>query len=253
MIPWLNEIAFVIAVVVVPAVVFLLVRRNIDFRRLERHNDVAGFIYAVIGVVYGVLTAFVVVVVWEHHSTIEQAVQDEANMVMQIYRDASAFPDPFRDSLRSEVRSYTLAVAAREIGNPQENRGSDQVQRALDSLWNTYSSFVPQDDNDRVWYAEMLTRLNALARDREIRITAGRHHLPMIMWIVLGVGGAITIGFSYLFGTSNTTEHILMIVGLSITISLSLVLVWSLSHPYSRLAQVDLSPIRRAVAVVDRR
>jgi hypothetical protein len=169
---------------------------------------------------------------------------------MQIYRDAGAFPSPFRDVLREEIRSYALGVVAHELQRSGGSRGSDHVRLALDSLWQTYSSFVPQDDNDRIWYAEILTRLNALVRNREIRITGTSHHLPAIMWVVLGLGGAITIGFAYLFGTSNTVAHILMIVGLSITVSLSILLVWSLSHPYSGLGQVDLSPMRFALETV---
>lgn len=31
----------------------------------QQHNDVAGFIYAVLGVVYAVLLGFVTLVVWE--------------------------------------------------------------------------------------------------------------------------------------------------------------------------------------------
>lgn len=250
MVEWLSAIAFVAGVVLISVALFLLLRRNIDFRRLEQHNDVAGFIYAVIGVIYGVLIAFIVIVVWEHHTAIEQAIQDEANVVMQIYRDADAFPSPFREALRDGLRNYALGVADREGQNAREGRGNDSVQRALDSLWHTYSEFVPQDDNDRVWYAEVLTRLNTLAQDREVRITSVRHHLPTIMWVVLGVGGAITIGFAYLFGTSNTAAHVLMIAGLSVTVALSILLVWSLSHPYAGLGQVDFSPMRRAVGSV---
>lgn len=250
MIRWIGGVAFVTGVVLVSIAMFLLLRRNIDFRRLEQHNDVAGFIYAVIGVIYGVLIAFVVIVVWEHHSAAERAVQNEANTIMQIYRDADAFPDPFQRELRNALRTYTLEVTTREIRGGYVSRASGQVQIALDSLWHTYSSFVPQDDNDRVWYAEILTRLNALAQDRELRITAIRHHLPTIMWVVLGIGGAITIAFSYLFGTSNTAAHVLMIAGLSVTMSLSILLVWSLSHPYSGLGEVDLTPMHRAAELV---
>src|SRR4051812_37915502 len=101
---WIGAIVFVAGVVFVSVVFFLLLRRNVDFRRLEQHNDVAGFIYSVIGVIYGVLIAFIVVVVWEHHTAAEQAVQNEANAVIQIYRDAEAFPDPFRGALRNDLR-----------------------------------------------------------------------------------------------------------------------------------------------------
>jgi hypothetical protein len=43
----------------------LLVRRWVTVEVLERHNDVAGFIYAVIGVLYAVLLGFTAIIVWE--------------------------------------------------------------------------------------------------------------------------------------------------------------------------------------------
>jgi hypothetical protein len=43
----------------------LLVRRWATVDVLERHNEVAGFIYAVIGVLYAVLLGFTAIIVWE--------------------------------------------------------------------------------------------------------------------------------------------------------------------------------------------
>lgn len=250
---WIRGIAFVAGVAFVSIAVFLLLRRNMDFRRLQQHNDVAGFIYSVIGILYGVLMAFVVIVVWERYTEIDRTIQDEANVVMEIYRDADAFPPAFRDAFRDKVRRYVEGVVAHETHTPLDRRGNKEVKLALDSLWQTYASFVPENENDRVWYAEILTRLNALAADRELRLSGLRHHLPTIMWIVLLVGGAVTIGFAYFFGTSNTLAHTLMIAGLSVTVSLSLMLVWSLSHPYTGISQVDFGPIRDVLELlVDR-
>jgi hypothetical protein len=247
---WVRASAFVAGVVVISMTVFLLLRRSIDFRQLQQHNDVAGFIYAVIGILYGVLIAFVVIVVWERYTEIERTIEDEANVIMQIHRDADAFPGPFRDALRDRLRSYVQDIVAYETQGPQDARGSDRVKRSLDALWQTYSSFIPEDDNDRVWYAETIRRLNALARDRELRLNGLRHHLPTVMWIVLGVGGAITIAFAYFFGTSNALAHVLMIAGLSTTMALTMLLLWSLSHPYSGLGQVDFAPMRDALEIV---
>jgi hypothetical protein len=36
-------------------------------RRRQGHNDVAGFIYAVVGVIYAVLLALMVIAVWEDY------------------------------------------------------------------------------------------------------------------------------------------------------------------------------------------
>ena len=39
-------------------------RRVVGVEVLERHNEVAGFIYAVLGVVYAVLLGFAAITVW---------------------------------------------------------------------------------------------------------------------------------------------------------------------------------------------
>ena len=43
----------------------ILVQRVVPIEVRRQHNDVAGFIYAVLGVVYAVLLGLMVVAVWE--------------------------------------------------------------------------------------------------------------------------------------------------------------------------------------------
>ena len=52
-------------ITVVSVVGGLLVRRWVNVKVLEQHNDVAGFIYAVIGVLYAVVLGFTSVIIWE--------------------------------------------------------------------------------------------------------------------------------------------------------------------------------------------
>ena len=45
-----------------------LVRRTVPYERLARHTDVAGCVYAVIGVIYAeVILAQVVIVAWQQY------------------------------------------------------------------------------------------------------------------------------------------------------------------------------------------
>ena len=43
----------------------VLVQRLVPIERRQEHNDVAGFIYAVLGVAYAVLLGLMVVAVWQ--------------------------------------------------------------------------------------------------------------------------------------------------------------------------------------------
>ena len=47
----------------------ILVQRLVPIAVRRQHNDVAGFIYAVLGVVYAVLLGLMVVAVWEEWNT----------------------------------------------------------------------------------------------------------------------------------------------------------------------------------------
>ena len=51
----------------------------------QKHNDVAGFIYAVLGVIYAVLLALVVIAAWEEHEAAKATVGAEANELAEVF------------------------------------------------------------------------------------------------------------------------------------------------------------------------
>ena len=57
-------------VLLVPTTIFamcgpVIVRRYVSLNRLRTNNEVAGFKFAAVGVIYAVLLAFAILVVWE--------------------------------------------------------------------------------------------------------------------------------------------------------------------------------------------
>jgi hypothetical protein len=74
--------ALILAVIVIPTSIAIgfqvLVRRSVGVDRLALNNEVAGFIFAIIGVVYAVLLAFVVIAVWEKFSEGQTSVARES-------------------------------------------------------------------------------------------------------------------------------------------------------------------------------
>src|ERR1700759_687785 len=72
----------ILTVVVIPTAIAIgfqiIVRRLVGVERLALNNEVAGFIFAIIGVVYAVLLAFVVIAVWEKFSEGQTSVAKES-------------------------------------------------------------------------------------------------------------------------------------------------------------------------------
>jgi hypothetical protein len=58
----------------------------------QRHNDVAGFIYAVLGVVYAVWLGFVTLAVWEDFEVARSTAHSEANELAEHFWLAHELP-----------------------------------------------------------------------------------------------------------------------------------------------------------------
>ena len=69
---------------------FEVVHRLVPASSRQRHNDVAGFIYAALGVIYAVLLALVVITVWEEYQAASETVEQEANSVAEIFLSEGA-------------------------------------------------------------------------------------------------------------------------------------------------------------------
>jgi hypothetical protein len=82
-------------------------------------------------------------------------------------------------------------------------------------------------------YEEMLEQLHDLGNARRERLLAAGQGLPPIMWVVLILGGVITVGFTYLFGLEDTLVHLLMVAALALIISMSLFTVAALDYPFN--------------------
>jgi hypothetical protein len=93
---------------------FELVQRLVPADACRPHNDVAGFIYAALGVIYAVLLALVVIAVWEEFQTASETVEQEANAAADIFWLADRLPEARGSHLQELVRSYAQEVVKHE-------------------------------------------------------------------------------------------------------------------------------------------
>jgi hypothetical protein len=105
----------IVAVATVVAVGGLvLVQRLYSTERRKQHNDVAGFIYAVLGVSYAVLLGLMLIAVWEQWNAAQDVASDEANELAGIFWFAYALPQPEGRHIQQLARSYAQVVVEEE-------------------------------------------------------------------------------------------------------------------------------------------
>jgi len=91
-----------------------LVQRLVPADARQPHNDVAGFIYAPLGVIYAVLLALVVIAVWEQYQAASETAEQESNALAEIFWLAHRLPEPEGTHLQELARSYAEEVVHKE-------------------------------------------------------------------------------------------------------------------------------------------
>ena len=91
-----------------------LVQRPVPSEKRQQHNEVAGFLYAVVGVVYAVLLALLVIAVWEQFARASETVESEASAVGEVAWLAHRLPEAERYQLQDQARSYAQEVVNEE-------------------------------------------------------------------------------------------------------------------------------------------
>ena len=223
----------IVAVAVLIAVGGLVVvQRLYSTERRKQANDVAGFIYAVLGVAYAVLLGLMLIAVWEKWNEAEAITTDEANELAGIFWFAHTLPQPEGRHIQELARSYAEVVVEEEWPLMAQGKSSPKAWATLDELRGTILGLEPTTDAQLVRYNQMLEQLHSLADARRERLLYTEEGLPPILWVVLMLGGVITVCFSYLFGLENTLVHVLMVGALALIISISLFTVAALDYPF---------------------
>lgn len=215
-----------------------LVQRLVPTKLRQEHNDVAGFIYAVLGVVYAVLLALVVIAVWEEYEVAKQTVESEANALAEIFWLAHRLPEPEGRQLQELARSYGQDVVDEEWPLMEQGRVSPRGWVLIDDIRATLQGVEARTGADQAVYAEGLDQVQRLGDARRMRWAEANEGIPAVMWIVLVIGGMATVGFTYLFGLENTWAHRLMVVTLAGVITLVLFTIGALEFPFSGGARI---------------
>jgi protein-S-isoprenylcysteine O-methyltransferase Ste14 len=226
----------------------MLVQRLVPATTRKEHNDVAGFIYAALGVIYAVLLALVVIAVWEEFGRARVTVESEANALAEISWLAHALPEPERHHLQELARSYAEEVVDKEWPLMEQGRTPtmENTQATptgwvlIDDIRATLQGYEPRTEAGQELYAEGLDQVQRLADARRTRLVAAEESsVPAVLWVVLVVGGVVAVGFTYLFGLEHTESHALMVASLATVIALVLFTIGVLDQPFSGGARIE--------------
>ncbi|MGH7574726.1 MAG: hypothetical protein ACREM1_06300 [Longimicrobiales bacterium] len=248
-------VGLLIAAVVVATLLasggLLVARRVLPLQLFESHNPVLGHVFSVVSVLSGIVIAFMVVAVWERYTEAWDIAEHEAIALVDLFRNAVAFPDPERKQLQDRIRRYAVAVKTDEWPAMAGGGTSQEALRAYNAIWREYLSLSPRTERERLWLEWSIERLDALDDQRNLRLIRSRVGLPAPMWVTLYVLSAVMLAFSYFFGISTLRVHLIVSGAIAAGLALLLTLIWALQHPFGTVAPIPPDALRDALTVFE--
>jgi hypothetical protein len=200
-------------------------------QKLKLHNDVAGFIFATLGVIYAVLIAFLIIVTWQDFDAAQKNVAKEANYIASIYRDSSPMPVSLRSELKNDLADYVNYIITDEWPIMTRGGRSLKVQQAQDKIWKFFSDYQPKTETQKIFFTEAVKKLNDACEMRRERIHEASSVIHPVLYFILIVGGLMTIAFTLFFGTENFVPQLIMTSMLATMIALTLFTILVLDCP----------------------
>jgi Na+/proline symporter len=217
----------------------IIIRRQVSFEKLSNNNEVAGFKFAVVGVLYAVMLAFAVIVVWEKFNDAEKDVAQEAGAATMIYRLSEGIPAAPGGAIRGALVAYLNAAIADDWPAMERGTTSPLVTRALHNLYTAVLSFNSGANRDTALLSEILYQLDQITQARRARDVMASGNVPAIVWLGLFGGAAVTLGFTFFFGSENLRAQSMMTGALSILIFSSLLIVIAIDYPFAGKVKVE--------------
>ena len=230
---WLFCLLMVFLYISISITGLLIIRKYYPHYKCKLHNDIAGFIFATLGVIYAVLLACIVVMTWQDFDKAQDVTVNEANCIAALYRDATPFPAEFRAELKSKLTNYVRDIINEEWQMMGTGQRSASVQNIQEELWKLYGGFQPKNETQKIFLTESVKKLNQATEMRRQRIVYASSGINPLLYFVLFAGSFITIAFTMLFGTENIIPHLIMVSLLAARISITLFTVIAMDYPFT--------------------
>lgn len=238
--------------VVLASLATVFVRRRVPEEIHQANNEVAGFIFATIGVLYAVLLAFIVLAVWQEFEEARVTVQQEANDVANLFRISQELPSPGGKDLQQGIIDYTNAVINSEWPAMQEGEESPAARDAFEHLWTVHREIdAAKTASPEIEY-NFLPILISVGNNRRIRLLDSRSELSPALWGLLWGGAIVTIAFTLFFRAENQTAQILMTSALAGMVGFVLFLVIGLDSPFTGDIRVEPVAFQQVLDLISR-
>ena len=250
----MNLVAFagiVVAAVLVSTGAMLYVRRIAKPDEFMTDTTRGSAIFGVVGTGFAVILAFVMFFAFQGFNEAKSSSEAEASAVADMSRTAKFFPEE-QGRLGGELVCYGRSVVHQEWPAMDRDDTSAVTSDWRNAIEATLRRIEPEAAQQEAAFAQLLTERDDLSDDRRQRLAEAEPAVGTPVWVILILGGVVSIGFVLLFTDRKeaTAVQLALIATVAVLVVSGLALVAFLDHPYEDQAG-SIKPIEMEQTVED--
>jgi hypothetical protein len=214
-----------------------LVRKYGKHKYQRAHNELVGYVFAVVGGFYGLLLGFVVFLVWDASNSAQADASKEGSLARGLYRDIIYHPDTAMiRPLRNSYVIFVHSIVEKEYPGMEQMKPYSTFDRKYFN--DVFIQLEKLDANDtRV--QQMFHTLTELATARSLRELDGSSEIAIEIWIPLLIGALILLYMAMLVDVENRSLHKTLTGLLGGFIGLVIYIIVMLDHPFTGTMKID--------------
>jgi hypothetical protein len=251
---WITTVVVLVGLPAVTVALQVAIRHLFPEIQRRKHNSVAGYVVAVVGVIYAVTVGFIIANEWENYTTVRNDTQIEAFTLAGVAEASQVMGTPTQQQIVADVIAYNQAVINWWPQQGHSPSVTDDVEdQILDRLIRTISQSSPTNEGQRAFVQQSVAQLLAVDAQNDRRLhLATRTHLEQPLLVLILVSSAVTVAFCLLFGLENQWLHYVMVGSVALVIASNLMLVLLLDHPLSGLMPIRPDAYHAVIADLQR-
>lgn len=227
-------IPLIIIVVVVFVIGQIFFRRLFRKEKIESCHEVGGFIFGLLGTLYAVILGLIVLDAMAKFETAQTIILNESQSLMVVFELAEQFKIGGKGKVVQQLtEDYIDEVITNDWEFMKDGVLNYRAHDILKNLLDEIKKIEPITENQKQLFPTLLQETISIVKSRYVRFTQAENGVPSPEWVMLLIGGVVTIVFTYFFRIENQKIQSLMIGMFSLIIIMNLYMVLLFSEPYA--------------------
>ena len=234
-------IIIVVGVFVIGQIFF---RRLFRKEKIESCHEVGGTMLQVLGTLYAVILGLIVLDAMAKFETAQTIILNESQSLLVVFELAEQFKFEGRgETVRQLTEDYLDEVITNDWGLMDDNVFNYKAHSILIKLIDEVKKIVPITENEKQLFPTLIQESLSVWKCRVARVNQAEIGVPRIEWVMLIIGGVITIVFTYFFRIENQKIQSCMTGLFALIIIMNLYMVLLFAEPYTGDFQASKKPM----------